>query len=113
MKGTDGDWTSRSLPFILEGMTLVIFSDQLRSKYILLIFPGTVSRGISLPLDKILKVSSLTQMAMINDGFNFILFFPINDVRGRARKVVSVLVGLFERRQEPGVEDVMDGPGRG
>ena len=94
-------------------MTLVIFLDQLRSKYILLIFPGTVSRGISFPLDEVLKISSLAEIAMIGDGLDFIFLFSINDVGGRAREVVSVLVSLSERRQEPGVEDVMDSPGRG
>ena len=113
MKGADGDLTSRSLPFILEGVSPVIFLDQLRSKYISLVFPGTVGRGISFPLNKVLKVSSLTEITMIGDGLDLVLFFSINDVGGRAREVVSVLVSLFERRQEPGVEDVMDGPGRG
>ena len=113
MKGADGDLASRSFPFILEGMALVIFLDQLRSKHVLLIFPRTVSRGISFPLDEVLKVSSLTKIAMIGDGLDLIFFLSINDVWGRTREVVSVLVSLFERRQEPGVEDVMDGPGRG
>ena len=94
-------------------MTLVVLLDQLRGEHILLVFPGTVSRGISFPLDKILKVSSLAEIAMIDDGLDLILFFSINDVWGGTREVVSILVSLFERRQESGVEDVMNGPGRG
>ena len=49
---------------------------------------------------------------MIDDGLDLKFFFPINDVWGRSWKVVSILVSLPERRQEAGMEDVMNGPGR-
>ena len=75
-------------------------------------FPGVVSRGISLPLDEVLKVSFLPEVTMINDGLDLVLFFSINDVWGRTWKIVSILTSFSERRQEPGVEDVMNGPGR-
>ena len=74
-------------------------------------FPGVVSRGISLPFDEVLEVSSFPKIAMIDDGLDFVLFFSINDVWGRTWKVVSILTSFPERCQEPGVEDVMDGPG--
>ena len=90
----------------------MVFLDQLRGKYISSVFPGIVSRGISLPLDEILKVSPLPEIAMIDDGLDFILFFSINDVWGRTWKIVSILASFSERGQEPGVKDVMDGPGR-
>ena len=112
MEGADRDLTLRSFPFILEGVTLMIFLDQLRGKHVSLVFPGVVSRGISLPLDEVLKVSSLPEVAMIDDGLDFILLFSVNDVWGRTREVVSILPSFLERCQEPGVEDVMDGPGR-
>ena len=76
-----------------------------------MVFPGIVSRGISLPLDEVLKVSSLPEIAVIDDGLDLVLLFPINDVWGRTWKIVSILTSFSERRQEPGVEDVMDGPG--
>ena len=91
---------------------LMVFLNQLRGEYVSLVFPGIVSRGISLPLDEILEVSSLSEVAMINDGLDFILLFSINDVWGRVRKVVPILTSFSERRQETGVEDVMNGPGR-
>ena len=112
MEGIDGDSTSRSSPFILERVASVIFLDQLRSKHISLMLPGIVSCGISLPLNEVLKVSSSSEVAMIDDGLDFEFFLSINDVWGRPRKVVSVLASLSERCQKPGVEDVMDGPGR-
>ena len=50
---------------------------------------------------------------MIDDGFDFELLLSINDVWGGSWEVVPVLIGFPEWRQEPGVEDVMNGPGRG
>ena len=90
----------------------MVFLNQLRGKYISSVFPGVVSCGISLPFDEVLKVSPLPEVAMIDDGLDFELLFPINDIWGRSRKVVSVLVSFPERRQKTGVEDVMNGPGR-
>ena len=111
MEGADRDLTLRSSPFILEGVTLMVFLNQLRGEYISLVFPGVVSRGISLPFDEVLKISPLPEIAMIDDGLDFVFFFSINDVWGRAWKVVSVLTSFSERRQVPGVEDIMNGPG--
>ena len=113
MKGTDRDLASRSSPFILEGVTPVILLDQLRCKYVSLEFPGVVRRGIPLPLNEVLKVSSLSEIAMINDGLDLVLLFSINDVWGRTWKIVSILTSFPERRQESSVEDVMNGPGWG
>ena len=76
-------------------------------------FPGVVGRGISLPLDEVLKVSPLPEIAMIDDGLDLVLLFPINDVWGRTWKIVSVLTSFPERRQKSGMKDVMDGPGWG
>ena len=113
MERADRDLASRSFPFIMEGMALMIFLDQLWGEYILSTFPGVVSCGISLPFDEVLEVSPLPEMTMIDDGLDFVLLLPINDVWGRTRKIVSVLVSFPERRQESGMEDVMDGPGWG
>ena len=112
MEGADRDLSSRSWPFILEGMTLMVFLNQLRSKHISSVFPGVVSGGISLPFDKVLKVSPFPKVTVIDDGLDFIFFFSINDVWGRTRKIVSVLTSLSERGQKPGMKDVMNGPGR-
>ena len=91
----------------------MIFLDQLWSEHISLVFPGIVSRGISLPLDEVLEVSSLPEIAVIDDGLDFVLLFSINDVWGRTWKIVSILTSFSERRQKSGVEDVMNGPGWG
>ena len=90
----------------------MVFLDQLRSEYISLMFPGIVSRGVPLPFDEVLEVLFPSEIAMIDDGLDFILLFPINDVWGRTREIVPILTSFPERRQEAGVKDVMDGPGR-
>ena len=112
MEGADRDLSSRSLPFILEGVTLMVFSDQLWSKHVSLMFPGVVSGGISLPFDKILEVSPFPKITMIDDGLDFVFFFSINDVWGRTWKIVSVLTSFSKWGQKPGMKDVMNGPGR-
>ena len=113
MEGADRDLTSRSPPFISKGVTFVVFLNQLGGEYISLVFPGVVSRGISLPFDEVLKVSPLSKISMIDDGLDLIFLFSINDVWGRTREIVPILTSFPERRQEPGMEDIMDGPGRG
>ena len=98
MERADRDSTLGSSPFILEGMALVIFLNQSWSEYISLVFPGVVSRGISLPLDEVLKVSPLSKIAMVDNGLDFVFFLSINDVWGRTREVVPVLVSFPKRR---------------
>ena len=91
----------------------MIFLDQLGGEYIPLVFPGVVSCGISLPLDEVLKVSPLSKITVVDDGLDLVFLISINDIWGRTRKIVSILANFFERRQKPGVEDVMNGPGQG
>ena len=90
----------------------MVFLNQLWSKHISSVFPGVVSCGISLPFDKILEVSPLPEITMIDDGLDFIFLFSINDVWGRTWKIVSVLTSFSKRGQKSGVKDVMNGPGR-
>ena len=112
MEGADRDLSSRFLPFISEGVTLMVFLNQLRSKHVSLVFPGVVSGGISLPFDEVLEVSPSPEVTMINDGLDFIFLLSINDVWGRTWKIVSVLISFPKRGQKPGMKDVMNGPGR-
>ena len=74
---------------------------------------GVVRIGIALPLDKILKLSSLSKVTVINDGFDFIFFGVFDKVRRWPRVVGPVLYGFVIRGQEGCVEDVMNGPGCG
>ena len=50
---------------------------------------------------------------MIDNGLDLEFLFSIDDVWGRPREVVSILMGFPERRQKTGVEDIVNSPGRG
>ena len=113
MEGADRDSSSRPLPFIPEGVTLMVFLNQLRSEHISLVFPGVVSGGIPLPFDEVLEVSPFSKVTMIDDGLDLVLLFSINDGWGRTWKIISVLTSFPKRGQKPGMKDVMDSPGRG
>ena len=113
MEGADRDLSSRPLPFILEGVTLMVFLNQLRSEHVSLVFPGVVSGGIPFPFDEVLEVSPFPKVTMIDDGLDLVFLFSINDVWGRTWEIIPVLASFPERGQKAGMKDVMDGPGRG
>ena len=96
MKGMDEKFALSSLPFILKRTVSMVFSDQLGHEHILMAFPGIVSTGISLPLYKILEIMASSKVVMIDDGFDFKFFFPINDIWGWSREVVTILGGFFK-----------------
>jgi hypothetical protein len=50
---------------------------------------------------------------MPQDGLDFILCLPFDHLWGRWIMIGSVFRSLAIRSQQGGVEDVMDGPGRG
>ena len=63
-------------------MALMVFSDQLGGEYILMVFPGIVSGGITFPLHKVLKIAISSEIVMICNGLDFKLFFSVDDVWG-------------------------------
>jgi hypothetical protein len=81
--------------------------------YMVSCFPRVVCIGVAFPLDKILKLSFTSEMTVINDGLDFVLFGVFDKVRWWPRVVSPVLRGLAIRGQEGRMEDVMDGPGGG
>ena len=76
-------------------------------------FPRVVCIGIALPLDKVLELSFTSEVTVINDGLDFVLFGVFDKVRRWPRVVVPVLYGFTIRGQEGCVKYVMNGPGRG
>ena len=112
MEGADRDSSSGSLPFILEGVTFMVFPNQLRSEHVSLVFPGVVSGGVPLPFDKVLEISPFPKVTVVDDGLDLILLFSINDVWGGTWEIIPILTSFLKRGQEPGMKDVMDGPGR-
>ena len=81
--------------------------------YMVSCFPCVIRIGVAFPLDKILKLSFTSEMTVINDGLDFVLFGVFDKVRWWPRVVSSVLHGFMIRGQEGRMEDVMDGPGSG
>ena len=76
-------------------------------------FPCVVCIGIALPFDKVLKLSFTSEVTVINDGLDFVLFGVFNKVRRWPRVVGSVFCSFAIRGQEGRMEDVMNGPGGG
>ena len=74
-------------------------------------FPRVVRIGVSFPLDEILKLSFTSEMTVINDGLDFVLFGVFDKVRGWSRVVGPMFRGFTIRGQEGCMEDVMNGPG--
>ena len=50
--------------------------------------------------------------AMVSNSLDFILLFSVHYLKGRFRKVDPMLFCLTIRRQQAGMEDVMDSPGQ-
>jgi hypothetical protein len=117
LEGVDRDSAFLPSLFILFGgyqwILSVIDLDEHGRVYMVSCFPCVVCIGITFPLDKILKLSFTSEVTVINDGFDFVLFGVFDKVRWWPRVVGSVLHGLAIRSQEGRMENVMDGPGGG
>ena len=96
----------------MKGVFHVMLPDQFRSKHLVGEFPGVVRFWIPFPFDQILEFAPSTMEAMVSNGLDFILLFSIHYLRGRFRKVDPMFFCFTIRRQQAGMEDVMDGPGR-
>ena len=72
-------------------MLHVIFANQFWGEDLISWFPCVVCRGVAFPFDEVLKLPFLTNMAMINDFFDFELLEVVHEVRGRSCEVVPVL----------------------
>ena len=75
--------------------------------------PCVVCIGIALPFDEVLELSFTSEVTVINDGLDFILFGVFDKVRWWPHVVSPVFRGFTIRGQEGCMKDVMDGPGRG
>ena len=83
------------------------------SKHLLHWLPRIVSCGISLPFDEVLQIAPLPKVSMPQNVFHFKFFFSVHQFRGWSKVIGSLLLGHLIRGQQRGVEDVMDGLGRG
>ena len=87
--------------------------DQRGCMYVVSCFPCVVCIGVALPLDKILELSFTSEVTVINDGLDFVLFGVFDKVRWWPRVVGPMLHGFTIRGQEGRMKDVMDSPGCG
>ena len=72
--------------------------------------PGVVAFGVPFPLDQVLELPPPAVTAMVSNRLDFVLFSIIDKVRWGSREVLPVLIRLFERHEERGVEDGVYGP---
>ena len=79
--------------------------------YMVSCFPRVVCIRIFLPFDEVLELSFTSEMAVINDGLDFVFFGVFDKVRRWPRVVDPVFRGFTIRGQERCMEDVMNGPG--
>ena len=85
--------------------------NQLWGEYLTREFPGVVRVWVALPFDQILEFTPSAMEAMVSNGLDFILLLPIHYLGGRLCKVDPMFLCFAIRRQQTGMEDVMDGPG--
>ena len=99
--------------YMLKGVTLVIFLENLRSLDVLDGLPGVIAFGVPLPFDQILQFPSPAVTSMVSNCLDFVFFSIIDKVRRWPREVLSVLLRLFVGHEEGGVEGGVYGPLRG
>jgi hypothetical protein len=68
---------------------------------------------VSLPFEEILQGLRLPIEAVINDGLDFVLVFALDQFGGWFDVIGAVLQSFAIRREEAGVEHVVDLPGIG
>jgi hypothetical protein len=95
---------------MLQRVTPMIFPEQLRGLDVFNGLPGVVALGVPLPLDQVLELSPPAVTAMVSNRLDFVLLSIIDKVRWGPREVLSVLIRLFKRHEERGVEHGVYGP---
>jgi len=98
---------------MLQGVTPMVFSEQLWGLDMFNGLPGVIAFGVPFPLDQILEFSPPAVTAMVSNRLDFVLLSIIDKVRWGSREVFSILVRLFKRHEERGVEYRVYGPLRG
>jgi hypothetical protein len=75
--------------------------------------PCVVRVWVPLPFEEILQGLLSPIEAVINDGLDFVLVFPLNQFGGRFDVIGSVLWSFVICREEAGMEHIVDLPGIG
>ena len=53
-------------------------------------FPRVIGRGIALPFDQVLELMPAPVMSMVDEGFDFVLFFVLDQIRQWSREIGSM-----------------------
>jgi hypothetical protein len=86
---------------------------QFRGEHLFLGLPRIVSRGIPLPLDKVLELAPFSKELMSHDNLHFELLFSVNHFGWWAVIIGAMFFCFVIGGEKGGMEDVMDGPGWG
>ena len=81
-EGANDQSCAGSSLFIFERVLSVIGFNKVWGMDLVSWFPGVICFGIPFPFDEVLESSSPTRVPVIDDFFNFVLFFSFNKVRG-------------------------------
>ena len=63
--------------------------------------------GVALPVHEVLQLTSSPMSPGVQDGFNFVLFFAIDDRRGACKRG-AIRFRLLIRKEEIDVKDIVD-----
>ncbi len=61
--------------------------DKFRGMDLVSWLPCVVAFGVPFPFDEILKSFCPSELSVCDDSFDFVFFFPIDEVRGRSGEV--------------------------
>jgi len=100
-------------PFIIEGVLSVIGFSELQCMDLVSWFPSVIGFWIALPFYQVLEGSRTSRITVINDLLDFVFFFSFDKVWRRSRIVWSMGCCFVIRRQEGGMEDIMNVPAVG
>ena len=95
---------------MLQRVALMILSEYLWGLDVFNRLPGVVAFGVPFPLDQILELSPPAVTAVVLNRLNLVLLLIIDKVRWGSRVVLPVLIRLFKRHEERGVEHRVYGP---
>jgi hypothetical protein len=95
---------------MLQRVTLMVLPEYPWGLYVFDGLPGVIAFGIPFPLDQILELSSPAAMAMVSNRLDLVLLPIIDKVRWGSREVLPILIRLFERHEERGMEHGVYGP---
>jgi hypothetical protein len=74
----------------LQGISSMIEFDEGRCVDLISVLPGVVTLRVALPFDEILQRLVMPPSPVAADLIHLILFFPINQIRGRSGEVWSM-----------------------